>query len=504
MYDLIIKNANVLDGTGADAFLSDVAIKDGKIAKIGKELSGADKIIDATGLTLSPGWIDSHSHSDRSIVTFPDQREKIEQGITFSITGQCGGSVAPKLHSDGSFETMGEFLKKAQGIPQGSSSKVLVGFNTLRKAVMGTENRLATKDELEQMKELLREAMRGGALGVSYGLIYVPGCYASTEEVVEIAKVVKEFDGILASHIRNEGADLIEAVEEFLIAIRESGCRAVFSHHKSASKANWGKVKKSLALIDKAIEEGYDIYADVYPYCASHTGLSTTFIPKKFHYEGLKSPLSLLDSPEVCEKIKEYMDNIYNGDYSWTVIASCPAFKEYEGLTLQRIAEIRNEHPIDAVHNIIRANNGGGGGCYFTMCEEDVEYVIKHPRVMICTDSGVKGNATYCHPRLRASFPRALGVYARERGVISIPEMIRRMTSLPAHVYKLDTKGIIAEGMDADICIFDADKLIDRANYKDCFLKNEGLDYVILDGKVVVEDGVYNGIRAGKVVLQKI
>ena len=500
MYDLIIKNATVLDGTGADGFLSDVAIKDGKIAKLGVGLEGSEQVIDATGLTLSPGWIDSHSHSDSSIVSFPDQREKIEQGITFSITGQCGGSVAPRRLKDGTLQTMGEFLEKAKNIPQGSSSKVLVGFNSLRKAVMGTENRAATKEELETMKELLREAMRGGALGVSYGLIYVPGCYASTEEVVEIAKVVKEFDGILASHIRNEGDTLLEAVEEYLIAIRESGCRAVFSHHKSARKQNWGKVKKSLALIDKAIEEGYDIYADVYPYCASHTSLSTTFIPKKFHYEGLKNVLSLLDDPAVCENIKEYMDGIYDGDYSWTMIASCPAFKEYEGLTLQRIAEIRNEHPIDAVHNIIRAGKGVGGGCYFTMCEEDVEYIIKHPRVMICTDSGVKGNATYCHPRLRASFPRALGEYARNRGIVSIPEMIRKMTSMPAHVYKLEGKGVIAEGMDADICIFDADKIIDRADFKNCFEKNEGLSYVIVDGKIVVEDGVYNGTRAGKVI----
>ena len=504
MYDLIIKNASVLDGTGADAFVSDIAIKDGRIAKLGEGLDGAEKIIDATGLTVSPGWIDSHSHSDNAIKSFPDQREKIEQGITFSITGQCGGSVAPKRLEDGALLKMGDFLKDAKDIPQGSSSKVLVGFNSLRKAVMGTENRLATEEELEAMKELLREAMRGGALGVSYGLIYVPGCYASTEEVVEIAKVVKEFDGILASHIRNEGDTLLEAVEEFLLAIRESGCRAVFSHHKSSAKRNWGKVKKSIALIDKAInEEGLDIYLDVYPYCASHTGLSTTFIPKKFHYEGLKSTLSLLDDPDTCEKIKEYMDSFHHGDYSWTMIASCPAFKEYEGLTLQRVAEIRNEHPIDAVHNIIRANKGGGGGCYFTMCEEDVEYVIKHPRVMICTDSGVKGNATYCHPRLRASFPRALGEYARNRGVVSIPEMIRKMTSMPAHVYKLDGKGVIAEGMDTDLCIFDADKIIDRATFKDCFEKNDGLNYVILDGKVVVEDGVYNGTRAGRVVLQK-
>ena len=503
MYDLIIKNASVLDGTGADAFKSDIAIKDGKIARVAEGLSGAEQVIDATGLTVSPGWIDSHSHSDRTIVSFPDQREKIEQGITFSITGQCGSSVAPVMHSDGKLETMGEFLDKAKDIPQGSSSKVLVGFNTLRRAVMGTENRVATKEELEAMKELLREAMRGGALGVSYGLIYVPGCYASTDEVVEIAKVVKEFDGILASHIRNEGDNLLEAVEEFLLAIRESGCRAVFSHHKSARKNNWGKVKQSLALIDKAVAEGADIYVDVYPYCASGTTMITTYVPKAFHPAGTKSVLGLLDDEVFCDKLKAWANEKYNGDFSYTIINQCDYRKEYEGLNINEIAELRGQGRADTIYDLIRESKGKITACFFTMCEEDVEYVIKHPRAMICTDSAVKGAFTHVHPRLVGSFPRALGRYARERGVVTTPEMIRKMTSMPAHVYKLDSKGVIAEGMDADLCIFDADKIIDRADFKNCFEKNEGLKYVIVDGKIVVEDGVYNGTRAGKVVLSK-
>lgn len=500
MYDLIIKNANILDGSGSDAFVSDVAIKDGKISKIGSCLSGADKVIDATGLTLTPGFIDSHSHSDRAVEKFPDQREKVEQGITFAISGQCGSSVAPSVDKEGNVRTMGDFLRENSSNAQGSGSTVLIGHGTLRNAVMGKENRFATPEELERMKELLREGMRAGAIGLSFGLIYVPGCYSNTEEVVELAKVVAEFDGILASHIRNEGDTMLEAIEEYLTVIKASGCRAVVSHHKSAGQLNWGKVRKSLAMIDKANEEGADIYVDVYPYTASGTSLTARYVPKRFHPAGTTSVLSLLDDPDVCKNIREYFRETNGNDHSGTMINQCPGFREYEGLNVNEIADLRGQADrMDTIFDLIRLTRGAVTACYFTMCEDDVEYVMKHPRAMIATDSSVTGDSTHVHPRLRGTFPRVLGRYVRERGVTTLPEMIRKMTSLPAHVYGLKTKGMIAEGMDADICIFDADKIIDQANFKDCFLPNIGLNYVIINGKVVCEDGIYNGIRTAKV-----
>ena len=374
---------------------------------------------------------------------------------------------------------------------------MLIGFNTLRRAVLGNENRAPSAEELEKMKELLRDAMRAGAIGVSFGLIYVPGCYATTEEVIEIAKVVGEFGGILASHIRNESNGLLEAVEEFLSAIRASGCRAVFSHHKSSKKQNWGMVKKSLAMIDAANAEGLDVYLDVYPYTASHTSLSSTFLPSKYHPDGLRSVMDLLDNREILDRVKADRYALDGEDYSWVLVVSAKDHPEYLGKTLNEIAEMRGETDrVETAFNLLRETGCDINACYFTMCEEDVEYVMKHPRAMICTDSGVAQGRLHFHPRMRGSFPRTLGRYVREKGVVSLPEMIRKMTSLPASVYRLKTKGLIKEGMDADLCIFDPETIIDRADFLHPTEKNEGLDYVIVAGQIVVKDGVHNGIRA--------
>ncbi len=501
MYDLLIKNANVLDGTGASAFFANVAVLNGKIAAITQDEPSAKSVIDAAGKTVTPGWIDSHSHSDSAVFTFPDQKEKLEQGITFSITGQCGSSSSPVRDESGSVVSVSAFLEKARKTPQGSYSSMLIGFNTLRRAVLGNENRAPTPEELENMKELLRDAMRAGAMGVSFGLIYVPGCYATTEEVIEIAKVVGEFDGLLASHIRNESDKLLEAVEEFLSVIRTCGCRGVFSHHKSSKKQNWGKVKKTLAMIDAAAKEGHRVYLDAYPYTASHTSLSSAFLPSKYHPEGLRLVAELLDNRELLEKIKADRCSMEENDYSWVLITFAEGHPEYHGKNLNEIADMLGESdPVEAAFTILRQTDCKAQACYFTMCEEDVEYILAHPRAMIGTDSSVLGGRTHCHPRLRGTFPRVLGRCVRERGVTTLPEMIRKMTSLPASVYRLENKGVIREGMDADLCIFDPERIIDRADFLHPTEKNEGLDYVIVDGKIVVQDGVHNGIRAARVI----
>jgi len=495
MYELLIKNIAVLDGTGKDAFIADIGIKAGKIACIGETISGGERVLDGTGLTVSPGWIDSHSHSDKAIFAYPDQKEKVEQGITFSITGQCGSSVVPAAK-----ETVGTFLEKAAQVPQGSGSALLIGHNSLRKVVMGTENRDPTSDELEKMKAILAEALEQGAIGMSLGLFYVPGCYAKPEEVHALAKVVAEHGGLLASHIRNEGDQLIEAVQEYLDVIADSGCRAVFSHHKAAWEENHGKVRQTLAMIDEANAAGADIYLDAYPYNASHTSMMARFVPKMFHPAGTTSVLGLLDDPVICEKIKAWGRNRWRNDLSSALVTEFPGGEEYEGKNVNEIADLWGmEDRFDAAFEVIRRSGGKAQGCYFSMSPEDVAYVLAHPRAMICTDSSVAGAAEHYHPRLRASFPRALGRYAREMGVVSVPEMIRKMTSLPAHVYGLTGKGLIAEGMDADLCIFNADTVQDRADYQHCGLNNVGLEYVIIDGKIVLEQGVYNGTRAGKV-----
>jgi len=495
MFDLIIKNANIIDGTGKDAYVADIAIKDGKIAVVGKVTDTADEIIDATGLTVTPGWIDSHSHSDKTMISAPDQREKVEQGITFSVTSNCGTSQAPIMNG----MTMGDFLNKVDLIPQGSSASVFIGHNTLRSAVMGKVNRQPTADEMEKMKALLREGLEAGALGMSFGLYYIPGCYATIDECIELARVVAEHGKLITSHVRNEADGLIEAVEEFLTIARESGCRAVFSHHKAMDRANWGKVKDTLAIIDKAVSEGVDAYQDVYPYIASSTTVMARFVPKMFHPDGTKDAVSLLYSKEKCEEIKAHWIKKWGNDLSWVLVISCGEHKEYVGKNVNEIAEMMGyTDRYEAVFDIIRLSNGGAQACFFMMCEEDLEYVLSHPRTMICTDDVASGNNIY-HPRLRASFPRAIAKYVREKNVLTLPEMIRRMTSLPAHVYHLDTKGRIEEGFDADLCIIDPENITDCADFVNCTLHNKGLEYVIINGKKVLEKNNYNGTRAGKV-----
>lgn len=494
MYDLLIKNAQVLDGTGKEAFLADVAVSGGKIAAIGQHLSGGKTVINASGLTLSPGWIDSHSHSDNSVLSYPQQKEKVEQGITFSISGQCGISPAPLRLEDGTIKTMGEFLREAAQVPQGSGSAIQIGHNHLRKAVMGMENRLCRPEELEQMKQLLREGMDAGAIGMSIGLYYMPGCYSDTNEVVELAKVVAEKNGILSAHLRDESADLIPAAEEFLAVLRASGCRGVISHHKAMDQSNWGKVRTTVAMVEQANADGADIYFDMYPYNASRTTMLARFLPKRFHPEGTTNAIGLLDDPEIRNAVKKWGRDRWGERLDWVMLQG------YDGMNLEELAASRGQaDAYDTAFDVIRETKGAACAYYFLTGEEDLKFVLSHPRCMLCTDSSVAGVQERYHPRLRGSFPRLLGKYVREEKLTTLPEMIRKFTSLPAQVYGLAGKGKIEVGADADICIFDPNTICDCADYKDCTRNNVGLHYVIVNGQIALKDGVYTGHRAGKV-----
>lgn len=500
MIDILIKNATIIDGTGTLPFHADVGILNGKIACIGNTSLNAKKIIDATGLTLTPGWIDSHSHYDSALLTLPDQEQNVEQGITFSITGQCGSSPILKTSSA---DQIKQVLVDASRIPQGSGAAILVGHSTVRRMVMGTENRAPSESELETMKTLVREAMDAGAIGMSLGLVYVPGCYAAADELIALAKIVRECGGVLAAHIRNEGDTLVESVAEFLHVVKESGCRGIISHHKAMDPKNWGKISDTLALIDQANADGAEVFFDVYPYCASATSLISRFLPKRFHPEGTVDRLALLNDPQICSAIKAWGIECWGPDLSWTLVSSCPGCEEYEGLTISEIAARRGQtDQYETAFDLIRESKGRAHGCFFLASEDDLQMALRHPNCMIGTDSYVARKGASYHPRLRGAFPRAIARYVRDFGVLSLPEMIRRMTSLPAFVYGLEGKGKIAVGADADICIFDADTIQDHADYTNCGLPNEGLHYVIIDGKIVLEHGVYNGTRAGKLLLK--
>ena len=500
MYDLIIKNGNIIDGLGEDGYICDIAIKNGKIEKIGKITGEAEKIIDATGLTVTPGFIDSHSHSDNAIFSAPGMREKCEQGITTSIGGQCGSSSLAAI--SGELSNPEQFPEVAKNTKLGSNLATFVGHGTVRRVVMGTQNRAPYPEELEKMKDSVRRSIRAGALGLSTGLIYNPGTFAKTDELIELSKVCAEEGGMLASHMRNESDTLIEATEEFLSIVRASGARGVISHHKACFKHNHGKVKTTLKMIDDINREGYDVYCDVYPYTASSTSVTSRFVPKEFQANDMT--IKNLQNPVTRQQIIDA--NIKRGDVScidWALVTRCKGHPEYQGKYINEIAKMMNVSDIDAALDLIIISNAACNACFFSMCEEDVETVIKHPRSMICTDSSVVTSTAPYHPRLRASFTKAIRRFVRELGSVSLPEMIRKMTSMPAHVYSLKGKGHIKEGYDADICIFDFEKLSDKADYINPHAKAEGLNFVIVGGEVVVENAEYNDKKPGRLLLRK-
>jgi N-acyl-D-amino-acid deacylase len=349
------------------------------------------------------------------------------------------------------------------------------------------------------MKALVREAMEHGSLGVSFGLAYAPSCYADTDELIALAKVVAEYHGLISAHIRNEGDHVVRAAEEFLTVVRESGARGVYSHLKSAGKENWGKVCHTLAMIDEMNEAGFEVFADVYPYNASHTRLSATIVPKHLHSGGIPALLKAIQSEEGRREIRAYCESKWQ-DWNWVQITICKGYPEFEGKRIPEIAASLGMDEIDAMCEIILASHNVCSACYFSIWEQDIERVIAHPRTMICTDSGVAANNKVYHPRLRASFPRALAKYVRERGVVTLPEMIRKMTALPATVYGLTAKGVLREGMDADVCVFDPEKIQDHATFADCRARATGLAFVLVGGEIVVKDATGNGKRAGRVL----
>lgn len=498
MFDLVIKNGTIVDGTGCDGYKADIGIRDGKIVAIDTKLSDASEIIDAEGLTVTPGFIDSHTHSDSTALPYPLQAEKAEQGITTSIAGQCGSTQYPKREGE-TVLPMGVFMDMVDATPQGSHIAVFAGHRALRKTVMGMENRAATPGEIEEMKQLLREAMRSGAMGVSFGLIYTPSCYAETDELIELAKVAREMGGMISAHIRDERDNVIQAVEEFITVAKAAGVRGVISHHKSCQTQNHGKVKTTLAMIEQANREGCDIYCDVYPYTASATRLSATFVPIAYDTDKVAQ---FVQDAKLRAEFKERNVKKFGSDLSWVQLLTCTAYPEYTGLRVSEAAKLHGKDDYDTVFDII-AKQPACQAAFFSMCEEDVQTVMAWSRSMICTDSGVTGKKISYHPRLRGAFPRVLGRYVRQKQVTSLPEMIRKMTSLPAHVYGLTAKGRIAVGMDADICVFDPETIIDRAEFTNPHLRAEGLQYVIVDGVIAAEDAVCTGKRPGRLLRRK-
>lgn len=524
MYDLLIKNAAVLDGTGCPYYFSDVAVKDGKIALVAKNINeDAKETIDAKGLFLAPGFIDAHSHHDAFLELYNTGWNNLIQGITTAVSGQCGqspfpsgkgfehelarvvGAISsrkfdPSVEKRGSFKT---FLNTVD-YPMGHHTAYHIGHGSLRAAVMGYANRKPTDEEMEKMKELLRRDMRSGALGITYGLLYPPSSYADLEEMTELAAVVGEFGGNFAVHIRNDGDGLIDSVAEMIEISRKTGTRLVLSHQKAIFKQNWGKIKQVMEMIDKAVSEGVDVFFDVYPYTASSTTLGR-FIPQELHALGLDKMLDLLKNPESRAEIKARILNGRDPDeyLSDTMVGSAASHPEYAGRFLPEIAKEQGIDACELLFNIIVEERNSANGIYHRMCEEDVETAIAHPRGMLGTDGLYYPTATGLHPRAFGSFQKYLGYYCRQRNVVPLHEAIRKITSMPAAVYNIPNKGLIREGYDADLVIFDFDTVIDKADYVNPTLPGEGIKYVFVLGEKAVEDNKATGALFGKAVLRK-
>lgn len=481
MADTVIRNATIIDGTGAQRFIGDVTIEDGHITEVGSSTSASVVEVDATGLVLSPGFVDVHTHDDGALLQHPGMEFKTSQGCTSVVVGNCGFSAIPAVAGESTLDLSGVeanwtdldgYRENVERLGPAVNAMMLVGHNSIRSLEMGSERRAPEDHELNRMREHVALAMEQGACGFSTGLIYRPGRWSKTDEVLELAKVVAPFDGIYATHMRNENDHLLEAVDEALGIGSKAGVAVQISHHKAAGKRNWGKVKESLAKVDAAVAEGARVTLDVYPYTAGSGPM--------IQYFDIENP-----NPELAQAIQ---------------LASCPAFREYEGRMLTDVAaELRITAP-EAVRHILTAPEGKHTICIqHTMDEGDILSNLRHDRVMIGSD-GIPDLSGRPHPRLYGTFPRVLGRYVREQGILDLETAIRRMTSLSCDVHGLAGRGRITEGNWADLVLFDPDLVADVASYEDPKRESRGIRNVWVNGQMVFAEGTHTHAGSGKVL----
>ena len=526
MFDYIIRNALIIDGSGQPGCKADVAVADGKIAALGVVNGEAGRIIDGSGLILAPGFIDIHSHTDAGLFVDPRAESKITQGVTLEVCGNCGESSAPCLDETGRAElnswrerhgieenwsTVGEFLSAYEKRQIGLNILTLVGHCNLRAAVVGLADRKATPEEIAKMRQLAAESMQQGAFGISTGLIYAPSCFADTDELIEITMGVQPYGGIYASHIRDERDKMVDAVNEAISIGREAGVSVEISHHKACGSSNWGLVKKTLEIIQAARDEGIDVNADQYPYTASATSLSA-LLPHWAHDGGNKALLErvkhqralLLDYLNRSSSSGEFGSS---GEWSSVLISSVRTDKNRncEGKSIAQIAEIRKKSGAETVLDLLEEEEAGIAMVQFAMCEEDVETVMRSPNTMIGSDSSTRAITGKFvsgkpHPRAFATFVRVLAHYVREKNIIPLEVGIRKMTGLPASKLGLKDRGTIGVGNWADIVVFDADTIKDTATYENPHQQAIGIKYVFVNGKLAVEHGKLTGELAGKII----
>ena len=526
-YDLVIRNGRIVDGTGAPAFIADIGIRDGRIVEIG-DLSRVKQFIDAKGLVVAPGFIDMLGQSETYLLIDPRAMSKVMMGVTTEITGE-GESIAPindrQIKEQESFlrrynlsvnwSTLDEYFSRVERSGLGVNLGTFVGATQVREYVIGYDDRPPTQKELEQMKQLVASAMEDGALGLSTSLQYVPARFAKTDELIELAKVARDYNGIYITHQRSEANTIDASLDEVFQIAREAKIPAEIWHLKTAYKKNWGRMPHVLDRINKARESGLDITADIYPYIAGSTSLSACLPPWALE-GGAEKMLARLRDKATRERLKKEIsqeqttwENIYLGSGGAEgVLISAVVNRSLEPLQGKRISEVAAEQkkdPLDAVFDLILADDGQTSAIYFMMSEDDMRAAMKSPFVSFCTDSGSRATdgplaGSKSHPRGWGTYPRILGRYVRDEGLMSLEAAIHKMTGAPAARVRLTDRGLIKEGMYADITIFDPAKVIDRATFESPNQYPIGIEYVLVNGALAVDKGQRTPALAGRVI----
>lgn len=521
MFDSVLRNAQVIDGTGAPAQTTDVAVQDGKIVRMGPISERGKLEYDCTGLVLSPGFIDVHTHSDVHLFHDPSRLCKLRQGVTTEIGGNCGSGFGPiadpvdpvyaKFADIGAVSRFSHTYEKMltdQAEQQPSCHQLtFVGHKPLRGSVMGMDDREPTSEELEKMKTLLDSAMQQGAPGFSTGLVYAPSCYCKTEEIIELCKVVAKYGGIYTTHMRNEAAGLLDSVSEAVRVAREARVQTHISHLKVMYEKNRHLLPKALELIEQANTDGCCITFDVYPYDACSANYLST-LPPSYLSHGIDWLVEELSSPEgvaqleqaITHPTEQWENPLLNAGFDKDMLCSVSKTPDAVGKTYHDYAVEHGMTDVEAYAYIVSKNGAKGQDIRFLMSEDDLAMLYAHPLCMVGTDGLYTGTQTCTHPRGLATFPRYLARFIREMKLLSLEEGVRRLTGMPSDVFRLSGKGYIKEGYDADLVLFDKDTIQDHATYTNPFLPNEGIKAVFVLGQAAVVDNIPTGIFNGTIL----
>jgi len=519
LFDLIIKAGLICDGSGKEPYPGDIGIKDGRIAGLGDyNYNDGEEVVLAPGQVIAPGFIDMHGHSEIALLINPSADSKIQQGITTEVFGNCGMAPAPLLgeyreevlpdlekeyQTKITWTTFAEYCRELEHVQPAINAVPLIGQGNIRGAVYGFKAGDADPQQLQEMRNILGQGLKEGGAGVSTGLIYSPGSYTSTEEIINLLKGMD--CRFYSSHIRDEGAGLLQSVEEAIAIGRVLGARVEISHLKASGRPNWGKSREALALIDQAVKEGLPVGCDVYPYLASSTGLSA-FLPNWAKIGTKAEYLGRLANPEIREKIKAELP-----DREWTNVVITEVWgnsnRDIPGKSIAQIAEDRSAGEKDTILNLLLEEDGDVGMIHFSMCEEDLIEIIKSPHSCFGSDStartpkGLLGQGLP-HPRTYGTFPKILAEYVREKGILSLGQAIHKMTGLTAERLGFSDRGKIAPGYWADMVVFDPNDIKDRAGYLNPHQFPQGILCVLVNGRVTVWKGELTGSRAGKILLR--